>query len=264
VSLRTLLLGPPRRATPACGHVDVLGVPLVPLDTAALATRLVERIASGERGLAVFTPDAWAMSRTLIQPHLADLYRNADLVACDGTGVAWAARAYGNVMPRCPGADLAGLLCAAAQERGLRVYLLGGRPGVAEEAAGALAHAMPGLRIVGTHHGYFSGSGPVADIAALHPDLVFVGMGFPRQERWILAHRHAGGALLGVGGTLDFWAGRCRRAPAWVRRNGLEWLWRVTVQPRRITRLWCVPFLGYHIALGHIRRSLAGKRHPAP
>jgi len=263
MSLRSILIGPAVPAREAGQDVEILGMPLARLDAPALAATLAQRLASGARGMVVFTPDAWAVSRTLVRPRRSELYRKADVVACDSTGLAWGARVLGHPIPRCPGVDLAWHLCDAARQAGLRLYLLGGTPGTAERAARHLVAAHPGLQVVGTHHGYFSGSGPVGDIAALRPDLVFVGMGCPRQENWILAHRQTGGVLLGVGGALDVWAGRYRRAPAWMRTRGLEWIWRAALQPRRAARLWCVPFLGYHIALGYVRCALARQRGPA-
>ena len=190
--LKRALLGHPRPLRVNGGRVELFGIPFTPLDIPGLVEAVFSRLARGERGITLFTPDAWATSRAILEPKLVDLYRQADLVACDGVGVAFAARALGAGLPRAPGADLAWALCARAAEEGRTVYLLGGRPGVAARAAGRLAERLPGLRISGTHHGYFSGAGPVGEIRRLRPDLLLVGMGFPKQERWILTHRDCG------------------------------------------------------------------------
>jgi len=252
--LKRTILGSARPLRVGQGRVELFGIPFTPLDIPGLVEAVFSRLARGERGITLFTPDAWATSRAILEPKLVDLYRQADLVACDGVGVAFAARALGAGLPRAPGADLAWALCARAAEEGRTVYLLGGRPGVAARAAGRLAERLPGLRISGTHHGYFSGAGPVGEIRRLRPDLLLVGMGFPKQERWILTHRDCGpGLLMGVGGTLDFWAGRVPRAPVPLRKLGLEWAWRAAVQPHRLVRLWCVPFLLYQTLIARLR-----------
>ncbi|HAF70049.1 MAG: Glycosyl transferase, WecB/TagA/CpsF family [Acetothermia bacterium 64_32] len=238
------------------GRLELFGLPFTPLDLPGAVEELAGRLARGERGITVFTPDAWATSRSLLDPSYLELYGEANLVVCDGVGVAFAARALGGALPHVPGVDLAWALCARAREEGWSVYLLGGRPGVAERARGRLERSFPGIRVVGAHHGCFRGAGPEGEIARLRPDLLFVGMGFPRQERWILAHQRSGaGVLMGVGGAFDLWAGRVPRAPKPIRRAGLEWLWRATVQPHRIPRLWCVPFLLYHTLLGRLKKG---------
>ncbi len=233
------------------GRVELWGVPFDPLDLDGFVSEITRRLSRGDRGLAVFTPDARALSLAILRPGIKDLLRRADLVACDGVGIALAARAFGARLPRVAGVDLAWELCRAAEERGLSVYLLGTKRSLLEKAVARLAGRFPGLEIAGYHHGYFPGPGPVEEIGRLAPDLLFVGLGFPKQERWILAHRGCGaGALIAVGSTFDIWAGKFPRAPAWIRRAGFEWLWRAIQDPRRITRLWAVPFLLASIALG--------------
>ncbi len=255
---RLALLGPGEPALPRGERIQLFGIPFFPAPLEEIAGLLRSWLGTGRRGIAVFTPDAWAVSRTILSPGLTELYREADLVVCDGTGLALASRVLGLPLPRIPGADLAWELCSLAKEEGLSVYLLGGKPGVAERAARRLGSAFPGIEVVGVHHGYFSSPGPAAEIAEKRPDLLLVGMGFPRQERWILAHRHLGaGVMVGVGATLDFWAGRVPRAPRPLRRVGLEWLWRAAVQPRRVARLWCVPFLLYQTTIAKIRLWLS-------
>jgi N-acetylglucosaminyldiphosphoundecaprenol N-acetyl-beta-D-mannosaminyltransferase len=254
MSLSRALCGPPIPIRRRNGRLEILGIPLTPLDISGFVDEVARRLNAGQRGIVLFTPDAWATSRAILDDSLLRLYREADLVTCDGVGLALAARAFGQPVPRVPGADLAWSLCARAAREGWGVYLLGGRPGIAVRAAARLQGAFPGIKVVGVQHGYFQGEGPVAEIRRLRPDMLLVGMGFPRQERWILSYRDVGaGLLIGVGGTFDLWAGRFPRAPRLIRLWGLEWLWRALVDPRRFIRLWCVPFLLYQIVVCRLR-----------
>lgn len=260
MKLRTALLGP---AVPAAQEGDrrvILGIPFDPLTVDEAVDDLSTCLADGRLGIAVFTPDAHASAMAMLHPTRQALYREADVVLCDGTGMAWASRCLGQAVPRTPGVDVAWALCQRAQARGWRVYLLGGSPGVAQAAGRYLKARLPGLRVVGVQHGYAARSTPQDDLATLKPDIVFVGMGCPKQEQWILAHRKAGaGLLMGVGGTIDLWAGLRPRAPLAWRRWGMEWAWRSLRQPWRARRLWAVPFLLYHIGLAALRGRM--QRH---
>ena len=225
-------------------HLELWGVRFTPLPLQDLVGELRRRLREGKRGIVVFTPDARGLSLAILKKELRTLLNAAQYVVCDGIGVSLAARAFGEKLPRVAGVDLAWELCRMAAEEGFSVYLLGARPEVVKRAAVALTEAFPGLRLVGYHHGFFSGEGPVEELRALSPEILLVGMGFPKQERWILAHRGCGaGILMGVGSTFDIWSGRLPRAPKWVRKAGFEWLWRAFQDPRRVRKLWAVPFL---------------------
>ncbi len=251
MKLRTALLGPPAPTAHDRGDRRVIfGVPFNPLSVSEAADALSACLSRGQRGIAVFTPDAHASAMAMLDPTRQALYENASFVLCDGAGMAWASRCLRQAVPRAPGVDVAWALCQRAQRRGWRVYLLGGKPGVAQRAARYLETTLPGLRVVGVRHGYPSSNSPQDDLATLRPELVFVGMGCPKQELWILAHREAGGGILmGVGGAIDLWAGLYPRAPLVWRRCGMEWAWRTLRQPTRARRLWAVPFLLYHTGL---------------
>ncbi|CAN5729676.1 hypothetical protein BH23DEI1_BH23DEI1_21790 [soil metagenome] len=165
----------------------------------------------------------------------------AELTVADGVGVVWAARRGGFHLPgRVPGVELVEGVLERGGE-GLRVYLLGGRSGVAERAS-AVATARWGVVIAGTRDGYFDrerdGARVAADVAASRADLVLAGLG-EGQEVFLARHRHALGAgvAIGVGGTLDVLAGVTTRTPAWTRRWGLEWAWRVGLDPARWYRV---------------------------
>lgn len=180
----------------------------------------------------------------------AAIITNADLVVPDGVGVFWASRVLGNPLPETvPGIDLVQHLLAVGEQhlgRPLRVYLLGSQPGVAETAAQQIKVQYPGSSIVGFQHGYFplaASDEIIAEINAARADLLLVGLGSPRQERWIAEHRNflQPPVAIGVGGVFDVLAGHVQRAPLWVRRLRLEWLWRALQEPARFRRLLGLP-----------------------
>ena len=144
------------------------------------------------------------------------------------------------------GIDLVAGLARLCSERGWRPFLLGARPGVAEAAAARLAERFPGFHAAGTWAGEPGAAGDaeaLRRIAAARPDLLLVAYGHPRQERWIARNRKQLPVPLaiGVGGAFDFVAGRVRRAPGWLRRMHLEWLFRLLIQPWRARRMVVLP-----------------------
>lgn len=171
----------------------------------------------------------------------------ADLVLADGVGVTYAAKILGRPLKgRVPGIDFAQGMLGWMAAHGKRLYLLGGKPGVAELAAANLKSRYPGLILCGTHDGYFQEDAPVAaDIRAHAADVVLVGLGAPKQELWMVRNGPETGAalLVGVGGALDVFAGVVERAPAAFQRLGLEWLYRLIRQPSRIGRMVKLPLV---------------------
>ncbi len=171
----------------------------------------------------------------------------ADLVTPDSAGILWAARRAGAPLPeRVSGVEIVERLAEVSAVKGISLYLLGSAPGVAEEAAVRMRERCRGCRIVGTRHGYFGPSDEgalIEDIRAAAPDVLCVALGIPKQERWIAAHREALGVpvMIGVGGTLDVLSGRVRRAPLWMQRRGLEWVYRLMSNPRKIRKVLSLP-----------------------
>jgi N-acetylglucosaminyldiphosphoundecaprenol N-acetyl-beta-D-mannosaminyltransferase len=172
---------------------------------------------------------------------------SAALSLVDGWGVQWAVRRQGcPAEERVPGIDLVLALAERACRSGFSIFLLGARPGVAEEAGRRLTQLQPGLRLAGTHAG---SPGPEDDersrelIARARPDLLLVAYGAPEQELWIARNRDRLPArvAIGVGGALDFVSGRVPRAPGWMRRLNLEWFFRLIRQPWRIRRMAVLP-----------------------
>ena len=205
----------------------------------------------------VFTPNAIMLERARRDGELANLLNRASLSLADGAGVLWAAEKMGTpLLERVAGIDFGVALLERAERLGLRVFLLGGGEGVAERAAEGVRKKHPHLCICGTSWGYFNQSGEenlgvLSHIRSCRPDILFVCMGFPLQERWVmenLQHLTAIRTIACLGGSLDVWAGDIRRAPAWMSRVGLEWLWRMLCQPKRLAQLpeivsflWHVP-----------------------
>ena len=244
---------PPRRAAPAlpASAIDpwtaalptahaVLGYPVHPIDLDA-AVDLVLGAAEGATPRLVVTLNPEIVVRARSDATLRAALERADLMVADGIGLVWAARHAGVRLPgRVPGVDLA-TLSMARGGAALSVFFLGGRPGVAEAAAEA-ARRRWDVRIAGVRHGYFDHATEAAAVAdevrRSGAQLLLAGLG-ERQETFLDAHRAAfgAGALMGVGGTLDVLAGVARRTPAWTRRWGVEWAWRVGFDPRRWHRL---------------------------
>jgi N-acetylglucosaminyldiphosphoundecaprenol N-acetyl-beta-D-mannosaminyltransferase len=168
----------------------------------------------------------------------------ADLVVGDTVGIVWASRVLGSPLrERVTGIELVERLCDLVREP---VYFLGAADGVASSAAAALQTRHPNLRVAGTQHGYFSEAEAAAVAQAIRASgarLVLVALGFPRQEYWIRDQLPTLGSAtcIGVGGAFDVWAGKAQRAPESWRRSGLEWLYRLVTEPRRLGRQLALP-----------------------
>ncbi len=191
--------------------------------------------------------------------------RSADLCVADGVGLLWAARRLGQSLPeRVTGSDLVPRVAAEAAARGWRVYLLGAAPGVADATAQVLTTQNPGLRIAGS----FSGSPSALDAPAIvawvrhaRPDVLFVAYGAPAQDLWIAAHGDALGVpvMMGVGGAFDHIAGVQRRAPGWIQRLQLEWLYRLATQPWRWRRQLALPKFVLAVLAARTKLTLASR-----
>jgi len=218
-------------------RIEILGLPLDPVGfDEALAK--IEGFFETDALDPVVTLNPELVVRAQENPRLAEAVRRASLVTPDGVGILWAAkRLHGlHLKDRVTGVELSEALLARGGPK-RSVYFLGGRPGVAERAA-EYARTRYGIQVAGTHHGYFEDPEPVVQaVRKASPDLLLVGLG-ERQELFIDEHRDRLGArvAIGVGGTLDVFAGTARRAPAWTRRLGLEWAWRVGTDPKRWRR----------------------------
>lgn len=225
--------------TEEISHPALRNFPYYQGELRALLLHLV-RAARAHKPLCVFTPGATVAAAAERDSALYDLLCRADVLVADGYGCRLAARLSGRVPPpRIAGIDLAEALFPYADAIGARVFLYGGRFGVAHRAALALGARYPRIRF-GSADGY--GADPVDEIRAFSPHFAFVCLGFPRQERWIVKNAPSLGAVcIGLGGSLDVWSGDVPRAPRAVQRMGLEWAYRTLREPRRITRLLPLP-----------------------
>lgn len=222
--------------------VALLGVPFDNLTLPQAGDRIEDMIASRQPHYVV-TANLDFCIQALEDIELRRILFDAHLVLCDGTPLVWASRLFGNPLPeRVAGADLVPMLIHRAAEKGYRVFFLGGSAQVAEQAVRRLQTQHPDLVIAGHYSPPFR---PLLDmnhdqiserIRAAQPDLLFVSFGCPKAEKWMTMHYRALGVpvCIGVGATIDFLAGRVRRAPAWMQRIGAEWLYRLAQEPRRL------------------------------
>jgi N-acetylglucosaminyldiphosphoundecaprenol N-acetyl-beta-D-mannosaminyltransferase len=193
--------------------------------------------------------------------------RGGDLIVADGVPVLWTSRLAGVSLPeRVAGVDLTERLLAEGAARGLSAYFLGARPEVVRSLADYCRRKHPGLRVAGYRDGYFTPAdhaGIVAEIARLAPDMLFVGMPSPFKETWCQRHRDALGVpvIVGVGGTFDVLTGYVRRAPRALQSVGMEWAWRLAMEPRKMWKRYLstnTEFLG--LAAREICRLRFGAR----
>jgi N-acetylglucosaminyldiphosphoundecaprenol N-acetyl-beta-D-mannosaminyltransferase len=189
---------------------------------------------------------------------LLAIANNSGLTTPDGMSIVWTLRLMGHKnVERVCGSDLMHQLCAFSQATGWRHYFYGGFPGVAERLVDVLRRSYPGIRIAGCFSPPFRPLLPEEDehivnrINDASPDIVWVGIGSPKQERWMAEHigRVSASALIGVGAAFDFVSGRKKRAPTWMQRAGLEWLHRLSKEPRRLWRRYAqYPLFGLMVA----------------
>lgn len=193
----------------------------------------------------VVTPNPELVIMARKDPEYAKTLAGASLTLADGVGVVHAAKILGRPLKgRVPGVDFAGNLMAGLAENGKTLFLLGAKPGVAQQAAENLRAKYPGLQICGVHDGYFQDDAPVIEaVKAAGADVLFVCLGAPKQENWMEQNGPATGAHLavGLGGSLDVFAGTVKRAPKAWQKLGLEWLYRLIKEPSRIGRMAKLP-----------------------
>jgi N-acetylglucosaminyldiphosphoundecaprenol N-acetyl-beta-D-mannosaminyltransferase len=237
----------------------VLGVPIARLDFGGILDVVAQAIEGATTSpFLVSYANAHTCNLARSDARFRDALARMNLIYLDGNGPRLAAYLAGEHLPhRMTGADWIDDLCAMCAREGASLYFLGSAPGVAEEARRRLERRHPGLRVLGTHHGFGppdEGAGVVEEINRLGPDIVIVGMGSPRQEIWMAGTgRHLRTAVVwAAGGVLDYASGRLRRAPRWMLRLGLEWLGRALIEPGR---------LGPRYLLGTPRFVLSALRH---
>ena len=227
-------------------RVNILGV-AVDAVTMPAAVAAVEYYMDARAGVTVATANAEMIMRATKDAARRDVLAAAALGVPDGAGTVWAARHLGHAMPeRVAGYDLVQELLRRAPAAHRRIYFFGAAPGVAEKAKAKAEQLYPGIKIVGVRDGFFSADmndAIISDIRTARPDLLLVALGVPKQEKWIHEHLAALGVpvAIGVGGTLDVMAGVMKRAPRWMQKAKLEWLFRGMLQPKRAGRLLALP-----------------------
>ena len=196
-------------------------------------------------------------------PAFLDVLNSADLVLADGVGVVYSAKILGRPLKgRVPGIEFAADMLACLNEMGGRLYLLGAKPGVAEEAGRRILAQYPNIVLCGTQDGYFKDEeAALLKVAAARPDLLFVCLGAPKQEKWMARWgKHTGARLaVGLGGALDVFAGNVERAPESWRRLGLEWAFRLKKEPQRAGRMARLPLVLVKAAGERLRDGKRGK-----
>ena len=227
-------------------QVEILGVNVNSL-TMAQAVEAVQQFIAEKKVALVATANAEMLMRATKDEELKDILNQADLVVPDGAGTVWAAGHLGEPMPeRVAGFDLAQELMREAPSRGDRVYFFGSAPGVADKAKAKAEELYPGIQVVGTRNGFFTEAdepGIIAESKAARPDILLAALGVPKQEKWLKKHMQElqVPVSIGVGGTLDVMAGVMERAPLWMQKAKLEWLFRGLKQPSRAGRLLALP-----------------------
>lgn len=225
---------------------DILGIPVDKVTMPQAIERLKSFIL--EDGFhTIFTPNAEIMMEAHNDPKLEDALKKADMVIPDGAGVVLASRILGRKLPeKVPGFDLVKNSFTIEMDRKIRYFFLGGKPGVAANAAEKILSEYPGVEIAGVRDGYFKPENVeeiINEINEKDVDILLVALGAPKQEYWIYDHSKElkVRAAIGVGGSLDVFAGKVELAPAFFRNNGLEWLYRLYKEPWRYKRMLNLP-----------------------
>lgn len=236
--------------------IDVMGLKFDSMTMDEALSR-AEALLRGEKAAYVVTPNAEIAYEALHDVQLREMLNGADLMLPDGAGVVLASKLLRTpVKQKVAGVDFAAGLLGILERNGQSLYLLGGKTGIGELAAQKMLEAHPQLRIAGIADGYFQDEAPViAKINASGADALFVCLGAPKQERFMVQHRQELHVHLmaGLGGSLDAFAGTVQRAPAWMIRLNLEWLYRLIREPKRFRRMLRLPKYLWAVMLKRIR-----------
>ena len=227
-------------------RAEILGVK-VDAVTMAQAVERVEKLIAAQKNSIVATVNAEMLLRATQDDDFKKILNSAELVVPDGAGAVWAARHLGYEMPeRVAGFDLVQELMKIAPAKGYKFFLFGASPGIADKAKIKAQELYPRIEIVGTRNGYFTAADEpeiISQIKNSKPDILLAALGVPKQEKWLAAHKDELNipVSIGVGGTFDVMAGVVKRAPLWMQRAKLEWLYRAMLQPSRAGRLVALP-----------------------
>lgn len=231
-------------------RVEIAGVKVDPYTFQEAITLVTDHARAGGPPAYIVTPNAHHVCLLSDSERFREVYDAAWLSLADGVSIVWASGLLGTPLPeKISGSDLFPAVCKAAARTDLRIFLFGGRPGAAESAAQVLQERYPGLVIAGTYcppfgfeHDPVESQSAVEAIRATKPDILFVGLGAPKQESWMYENQNRLGVpvSIGVGAGIEFVAGFVSRAPKWMRKAGLEWIYRLWKEPRRLWRRYAV------------------------
>lgn len=236
---------------PAIDRTNILGVGVSAVNMETAVSRICAWIAARTQHY-VCVCDVHSVIECQRDPDLKRILNRSGLTTPDGMPLVWISRFYGkSAVDRVYGPDLLLALCERSVHRGYRHYFFGGTDGVATILAQRLSTRFPGLQVVGTYTPPFGSPSDEEDrlivetIESAKPDIVWVGLSNPKQERWMAAHigRISAPVLIGIGAAFDFHSGRVKQSPRWIQRSGFEWLYRLAREPRRLLRRYatCVP-----------------------
>ncbi len=234
----------------------ILGAPIDDLNMHEALAQIDKFIAIGRRvrrGHQIATINADFVVKSLRDAELRRILQEADMATADGMPLVWSARLLGVPLEgRVTGADMVPALAERAAQKGYSIYFLGAAPGVAEQAATTLQQRYPGLKVAGCSspsRAEVERGDPaiVAACRAANPDILLVAFGNPKQEKWIAQYAKELNipVMMGVGGTFDFIAGVTKRAPRWMQESGLEWLYRLICEPRRLWKRYATDLVGF-------------------
>lgn len=237
-------------------RIDVMGVGFDSLTMDEAVARARDLMAE-RRAAYVVTPNPEIVMLCRDDPAAMQAVQGADLVLPDGIGVIYGAKILGTPLrAKLPGIDFASALMAQMGQEGKSVFLLGAKPGIADAAAEKMRERFPGLVIAGTNDGYFQDDDPVVEkINAAQPDLLLVCLGAPKQELFMKRHQNdlSCRLMIGLGGSLDSFAGTVKRAPKWMIKANLEWLYRLYKEPKRFGRMLRLPKYLWAVVCRRIR-----------
>ena len=226
--------------------VEIVGIGIDNVDFNQAAQKLEDFLSREDINM-IFTPNSEILVDAVKDPYFTQILNEGNLVVPDGIGVVIASKFYGMpIRERVTGYDLMCKLIEIAYKKEKSMYFLGGAEGVAEEAALNMIEKYKGIKIKGWHNGYFNEEEEkeiINNIIKLEPDIIFVALGAPKQEKWIYENRDLLPVkiAMGVGGSLDVLSNRVKRAPEFFQKSGLEWLYRLIKEPKRIFRVLKLP-----------------------
>jgi len=233
----------------SASQVDIMGIGFNNL-TMEETIEKVEQLINAQKPSMIFTLNVHRTVSAIQNRSIKEIYDIADIILPDGVPLVWISRILGNPLKeRIAGADLFPLFCETASRKGYKIFLLGAAPGIAEKTKEILEKRHSGIKVVGTFSPSFGFENDVDEnrkivsiIKKANPDVLFIALGHPKEEEWILKYRNEikVPVSIGIGATFDFISGKLRRAPKWLQTIGLEWFFRICQEPRRLWKRYLI------------------------